>query len=183
MRTSRVFALVAVAASLAAVLGAVRVAVGPRAAAVAPEAPLAEGSPSLEALVDRFLGALSAGDREALSAMRVSEAEYREVIVPGSVAPGESPQRLDEAASRYWWQDLDARSTYSSNDLLRRYAGRPLRRVDFRFDKGTRRFANHVAHRRLVVVARDDRGEEFEIRTGSIVDVEGRFKFVSFVRG
>lgn len=183
MRTSRLLALAAVAASLVAVLGAVREAVGPRGATSAQEVLLADASPSVEALVDRFLGALSAGDREALSAMRVSEAEYRGVIMPGSVAPGESPQRLDEAASRYWWQDLDARSVHSSNDLLRRYAGRPLRRVDFRFDKGTRRFANHVAHRRLVVVARDERGEEFEIRTGSIVDVEGRFKFVSFVRG
>lgn len=183
MRTSRILALAAVAAALVAVLGAAWEAVGSRGATGAGESPLADASPSVEALVDRFLSALSAGDRGALSTMRVSETEYRGLIVPGSVSPGEPPQRLDEVASRYWWQDLDARSTYSSNDLLRRYAGRPLRRVAFRFDKGMRRFANHVAHRRLVVVARDDRGEEVEIRTGSIVDVDGRFKFVSYVRG
>lgn len=146
-------------------------------------AALSDAAPSVEALVGRFLEALATGDRETLERLRVSEAEYRGIIVPGSVAPGEPPQLLSEEASRYFWQDLDARSTYSRNDLLRRFAGKPLALVDYRFDKGTRRFANHTAHRRLVVNARDGHGEPVEIRTGSIVDVDGGFKFVSFVRG
>ena len=114
--------------------------------------------------------------------LRVSESEYRGLIVPGSVEPGAPAQRLGEEASRYFWEDLNAKSVYTRNDLLRRFSGHSLERVGFRFDKGERRFANHVAHRRLVLELRDADGEVHDLRTGSIAEVDGRFKFISFIR-
>lgn len=184
MKITRCLALAAVAAGLLLALrGGSSVTRSTEVVAGAPPRGLANGAPSLDVLVNRFLVALSSGDHDALDEMRVSEAEYRGLIVPGSVAPGEPPQVLSKEASLYFWQDLNARSTYTRNELLRRFGGKSLALVDFHFDKGTRRFANHVAHRRLVVTARDEHGEDVEIRTGSIVDVDGGFKFVSFVRG
>lgn len=181
MSAPRILVLAAVAVSLGVLLGTCTPDRG-TATAVPGAAPLGDASPGIDALVSRFLAALAAGDRKALDRLRVTEAEYREVIIPGSVEPGQPPQRLSDEASRYFWETLDTKSAYVREDLLQRFGGRRWTAMDIRFEKGSKRFANHVAHRRLVLVARDERGEEAEIRTGSIVDVGGSFKFVSFIR-
>lgn len=144
--------------------------------------PLAHAAPSVDALVGRLVGALAARDREALARLRVSEREYRTIIVPGHVEPGRPPQRLPDEASRFFWEMLDTRSRYSAEALLAEFGGQRYRLKGVRFARGTRRYAGYTAHRQLRLILEDGGGAERELRTGSIAEVRGRYKFVSFVR-
>jgi hypothetical protein len=146
------------------------------------EAGLHGGSSSIDGLVGELLDALARGDRAGLDALRVSESEYRGWIVPGSVEPGEPPQILGEDASRYFWEILNTKSVYYRDALLQDFGGRELAVSSKRFLKGTKRYANHTAHRRLELVVRDASGRELELQTGSIAEVDGTFKFISFIR-
>jgi hypothetical protein len=143
---------------------------------------LSGGASSVDELVERFLAALHARDRADLDALRVSEAEYRSIIVPGSVEPGKPPQVLAEDALQYFWTEMSQKSAAHRDAILQRFGGRPLGRVRYGFEKGEHRFAGYNAYRKLVVVLRDEHGAEVEVRTGSIVERDGRFKFASFIR-
>lgn len=137
----------------------------------------------MDSLVGEFLAALRRGDREALERLRIGRDEYLDVILPGSVAPGAPLQRVDrEKAGPFWWEYLTERSNLHRDELVRILGGRELVFVKSRFAKGSRIYANHVAHRRLVLELRDENGEERHLQTGSVVEVGGRFKFVSFIR-
>src|SRR5262245_38283508 len=59
---------------------------------------LERGYASKEALVKRFVEALGKKDEPTLSALRVSEKEYVDIIVPGAVAEGQP--------LRQWPQDV-----------------------------------------------------------------------------
>ncbi len=143
---------------------------------------LSGGASSIDELVDRMLGALERRDGQALDELRVTESEYREWIVPGSVEPGARLQALGDEASRYFWETLDTKSRFHRQALLQGFGGRKLEVVERSFEKGSKQFANHVAHRRLVLRVRDEGGREEELHTGSIAEVDGRFKMISFIR-
>ena len=184
MRISRPVALVVVAGALAYGLSSGRdlglAAV--RQHQAAPQRGLSGGAASIDALVSEFVAALNRRDRDALERLRVTEREYREWIVPGSVEPGQPPQILSEEASVYFWEVLNGKSTYFREALLGEYGGRDLEIEDFRFRKGTRRFANHLAHGRLALELEAEDGQKLALLTGSIAEVDGQFKFISFIR-
>lgn len=139
-------------------------------------------APSVEVLVDRLLDALAAKDRKALEALRVTEKEYVEIIIPGNVDPGQPPQRLRAADAEFYWGQLNTKSIYSGASLLGAFGGQKLKRKGIAFDKGDKRFAWFTAYRQLRITAEDGQGHETLISTGSVAEVRGRFKFVSFVR-
>jgi hypothetical protein len=143
---------------------------------------LTGGAASLEELLDRFITQLRARSREGLEALRVSEDEYRSILVPGSVDPGQPPQVMNEDGLAYFWTEMSQKSAAHRDAILRRFGGRPLARVRYGFEKGVREFAGYRAYEKLVVVLRDEQGGEIEIHTGSIVERDGRFKFASFIR-
>jgi hypothetical protein len=182
MKLSRIAALFAVTAAL--LWGLASGAVSPRTSpyATGGVGGLSGGAPSTDALIRRFLAAIAERDRDALDAMRVSEAEYRNWIVPGSVAPGEPPQIVNREASQYFWELLDTKTRYYREAILADFGGKHLELVDATFVKGTKIWANHVAHGRLRLVLRDESGAERELRTGSVAEVDGQFKFISFIR-
>lgn len=140
------------------------------------------GAASMEELLDEFIEGLEAGDRGALSNLRVSEDEYRNVIVPGSVEPGEPPQILSEEASEYFYGVLHGKSQYNRNALLREFGGKKLEVKSYSFEKGEKQYADYKAHRRLEIEVVDEEGKSYELRTGSIAEVDGRFKFISYIR-
>ena len=142
---------------------------------------LSGGASSMDELIQRFVTALEHRDRDALDALRVTESEYRNWIVPGSVEPGEKPQILKEDASAYFWGTLNGKTIYTREALLSSYGGRHLEVMSHTFRKGTKTYANFVSHGRLELVVRDEQGEEAQLRTGSIAEVDGRFKFISFI--
>lgn len=143
---------------------------------------LTGGAVSVDELIDRFVAALAAGDTAAVEALRITEAEYRGVLIPGSVAPGEPPQVVSEQGLEYFWTEMSQKSAAHRAAILARFGGRPLTRVRYSFDKGEREFAGYKAYQRLRLVLRDEQGQEVELGTGSIVERDGVFKFASFIR-
>jgi hypothetical protein len=143
---------------------------------------LTGGASSLDELVTLFLDAVSRRDRDALEALRVTEAEYRSIIVPGSVAPGAPPQVLSEEGLEYFWGEMNQKSAAHREAILEGFGGQTFTPVRHSFEKGIRDFAGYKAYGRLRVILRDDQGAEVELRTGSIVERDGRFKFATFIR-
>ena len=158
----------------------------PRTEATATPAPTPErltgGAASIDELIALFLDALSRRDRDALERLRVTEAEWRSIIVPGSVEPGKPPQVLSEEGLQYFWGEMNQKSAAHREALLQRFGGQSLTPARHSFEKGVHTFAGYEAHQRLIVVLRDDHGGETELRTGSIVARDGRFKFATFIR-
>ena len=144
---------------------------------------LANAAPSAPMLVDRFLGALAVKDPDALHRLRVTEAEYREILMPGNVPEGRPLKPPSKELGDFAWGRLDTKSHYYEQHLLTQYGGRPLRLKSIAYDKGERRLANHTVHRQLRLVLDDEAtGAEVELGTGSIVEVAGAFKFASYVK-
>lgn len=149
---------------------------------VALHPPLSGGASSVDELLARFVAALEANDGAALEALRVDENEYRKIIMPGSVAPGQPPQKLSAAADQYFWESLDMKSRYGGRALLAGYSGRKYRVTDVTWLKGVDEYAWYRCYDRLELTMVDEQGEEHVLNTGSVADVGGRFKFISFIR-
>jgi hypothetical protein len=165
--------LIVAALALVAPPPAPRVAAAPR---------LAGAAPSIDALVARFLRVLANGDWAKLERLRVSEGEYLDIILPGNVEPGEAPRRFPPAKREFFWSLLDGKSRYAEAALLAEHGGRPYRAREVHFRKGTKRYAGFTAHRRLALTVEDAEGSRHELHTGSVAEVSGGYKFVSFVR-
>lgn len=144
---------------------------------------LADAEPSADQLVDRFLGALAGKDPDALHRLRVTEAEYREIVMPGTVPEGQPLKRPSKEFADFAWGLIDTKSRYYEQSLLQEYGGRRLRLKATAYEKGEKRFAGYTAREQLRLTLEDETsGTEVRLATGSIVGVAGRYKFASFVR-
>lgn len=143
---------------------------------------VAGGAASMDELLARFLAALRAKDRGALEELRFTEDEYRHVILPGHVQKGEPPQRVGEKASEYFYAEANTKSFYHRESLLHRFGGRSYTVKSYRFLKGVEELAGYTAYWRLALTLVDEEGNEVELHTGSIGEVDGRFKFASYIR-
>ena len=152
----------------------------PRAAR--PPIPLSGGASSVDELLGKFVAALEANDRSALEALRVGEVEYRKLIMPGSAKPGQPPQKLSPTADQYFWESLDTKSAYSAQFLLSNFGGRRYRIKDVAWLKGIDEYLWFRCYDRLELTLVDDGGAEHVIDTGSVAEVGGRFKFISYIR-
>lgn len=153
-----------------------------RSATERPRPQLSQSAASVEELVTRFLAALEAGDRNALRTLRVSKAEYLRIIMPGHVPPGAPPKRVNSLLRRWAWDSLNTKSMFYESLFLNSYGGQKLTldRVEYR--EGIREYAGYKAYRQLGLFVRDANGDEQEVRTGSIAEVDGKYKFISFIR-
>lgn len=142
---------------------------------------LAGGLESRDALVSGFLAALEKKDSAALTSLRASFEEYRDVIIPGTVEPGRPPAMIRMEGRTLFADMMEMKSRLYTQDLLNRLGGRRWKLERVEFEKGTEDFLWFRAYRRTVlhVVAED--GSKEEIHTGSIVEENGRFKFASYV--
>jgi hypothetical protein len=147
-----------------------------------PHPPLSGGASSVDELLGKFVAARAAHDRDALEALRVDELEYRKIIMPGSAEPGRAPQKLSPAADEYFWQSLNGKSTYHRQGLLHAYGGRRYEIRDVQWQKGIKDHLWFRCYDRLELTVVDDGGAEHVIATGSVAEVDGRFKFISFIR-
>ena len=170
-------------AGLAAGLVAVSAATPPQEKATGTsESKIQGGKSSVQELIDEFLAALAAKDRDALHRLRFSEAEYREVIYPGSVDAGKPFKKVTQQGSDLAWGLLNAKSLYSEESLLSTRGGRHYRVVEVKFEEGEKAYAGYHAFKQLRLTVEGDDGQEDEIRTGSIGEVDGQYKFISFIR-
>ncbi len=147
----------------------------------APTPSLTGGTKTKEELVSRLVDALAHQDRDKLRALRVNQEEYIDIILRGSVPPGQPLRNWPPDVSGYFFRDLDTKSRYAEQHLLELFGGHDMKVESFEFAKGTTQFANHVAYRQLRVKVKDPAGQDVELATGSIAEVNGRYKFISFL--
>lgn len=155
---------------------------GVRAAIEPPRPALRHASASVEELVDRFIKALEAGDRKALSRLRVDKAEYLRLILPGTTEPGQPRKRYSSDLRRFAWDLLDTKCRFWESTLLNIWGGKDLTLDGFEYREGVKQYGGYRAYRQLELNVRDQTGEVQELRTGSVVEIDGRFKFISFIR-
>ena len=148
----------------------------------AQRAGLVDGARSTDELVGELVAALNAKDAKALRSLRMNERDYREVIVPGSNAPGESPRQFTEEWMDLLWGSYDTRSAHRERDLLANFGGKKLTLRTASFTGRERQYLGYLAHRKLVVDCVDDAGNDVNIQMGAIAEVDGRYKFLAFGR-
>jgi hypothetical protein len=147
-----------------------------------PARKLQNSAPSIEVLVERFLAAIAAQDRQALHHLRVTEAEYLETILPGNVPKGQALRDWPADVKRFYWNLLNDKSAVYEAHLLTVFGGRRYRAKSMAYDKGTQEYATYNAYKQLRLELEDSEGTSMRLATGSIAEVNGKFKFISFVR-
>jgi hypothetical protein len=143
---------------------------------------LVSGEPSIDALLERFREALSHKDKASLRALRLTQDEYIGIVLPGSVPPGQPWATYSEQAQQYFWGILNGKSVYSEAGLLNDFGGRDLKVKSVRYHKGVQDYANYRAYKQLVLTVEDDAGNVEQMRLGSIAEIAGQYKFISYVR-
>lgn len=148
--------------------------------APAPGLRLTGASTSQTELIEHLLATLSAEDLDALHALRATESEWK-AMFEWQVPVGARPRATNAEVQDLAWRMLDTKSLHYERHLMHRYGGRNWKVEAVSFSKGTAEWAGYRAHRQLRLELVDD-GTEVELGTGSIVEVDGWFKFASFVR-
>jgi hypothetical protein len=137
---------------------------------------------SQEELFRRFLDALEAEDADALHTLRVTESEYKDFILAHSVPEGAPLRNLRPEVRDYAWGTLDTKSLFSERYLITEYGGREYTGVKtIEWDKGEGRYDGFRALKQLRLTVEYEGGEDL-IKTGSIVELDGQYKFMSFIR-
>jgi hypothetical protein len=158
------------------------VVVGGLVRASTPERTLTHAASSADQLIDKLLGALAKKDPDALRRLRVTEAEYREILLPGNVPEGQPLRAPSKELADLAWGLIETKSPYYEALLLKKFGGLTLRVEEIGFEDGVMRYANHVLHRQLRLKLTDTAsGSHLELDTGSIVEIAGRYKFASFI--
>jgi len=148
----------------------------------APAARLQHGAASIDKLIGDFVQAINDRDKARLRQLRVSQEEYLGVILPGSVEPGERRPQYNQEEAEYLWGILNGKSVYVEANLLASFGGHHATVTEKEFRKGTKKYADYTAFKQLILTLKDDKGTEATMKIGSIAEVDGQFKFISYVR-
>lgn len=140
------------------------------------------GAGSQQELVDRLLQALKDEDGNALRRLRVTKSEYLDIVVAGYVEPGQPKRRLAVSWQKFAWANLVTRSEQYELQMLQQFGGRALTVTSMSFEQGEKQYAGYRAYRQLRLDVVDATGTEGQLRTGSVAEVDGKFKFISFIR-
>lgn len=138
------------------------------------------GAASEAALVDQFLAGMLAGDLDALNRLRVTKEEYGSIIVPGMVEKGKPPRTTFEKVNAVFYGMMDSRSRYALQALVDRFKGKKIVRHEVSFTEPPQEWAWYSAKGDTFIVLFDEAGERYEMKTGWIAEVDGRFKFIGF---
>lgn len=142
---------------------------------------LVNGAPSIEVLLDRVLDALAKSDAKALNELRVTEKEYCDFVLPGSVAKGEPPKVLGDDASKFAWNMLNTKSFYAADAAVSHFGGKHYTIKDVRYAKGQRQYAWYESYNTTILTLEDDAGGIHELTLGSIAQIDGQYKFVGLL--
>jgi hypothetical protein len=140
------------------------------------------GAGSIDDLVAAFRRALETKDKALLRSLRVDEREYIDLILPGSVDEGAPWATYDQQANRYFWSVLNTKSIYSEAGLLSAYGGKPLKLTHVEYRKGVKKYRDYTAYKQLTLTFDDGTPDPEHVKIGSIAEVDGQYKFISFVR-
>ena len=142
---------------------------------------LRDAASSKEELARWLLEALEKRDLQALRRLRVTESEYKDVILVGSVEPGQPLRNYPPDVADYAWKTLNTKSLYYERYLLAQVGGKTIEYKDMSFAKGVADYATYRAYRQLRLAVLEN-GSPGELATGSIAEVGGRYKFISYIR-
>ena len=142
---------------------------------------LAGGTSSKEELIQRFVDAISDNDGGRLRSLQVNEDEYADIILPGAVPEGEPIRTWPEDVRRYFAREFIQKSQMTALNLAETYKGHHYEIESVAFEQGTKRYANHFVYRQLRLQLKDETGAEHSLSTGSIVEIDGRYKFMSYL--
>jgi hypothetical protein len=135
---------------------------------------------SVDQLLDQFLVAIEKRDKEALHRLRVTREEYHDIIIPGTVPPGQPPREIRDEAREFYWKLLDTKARYFADVLFERFGGRHFVDRDLRFSEPTQEYAWYRAIGEVRMKASADDQQVYDLRTGFIAEVDGKYKFISF---
>lgn len=138
---------------------------------------LANGSPSRNELVRRFMSALSIRDSTDLVRMALQPREFADLVYPES--PYTHPP-YHQSPALLWYQIENGSSTGFTR-LMRRLGGQPLRYVDSRCDAKPDRQGRNLIWTNCFVRIVGPAGDTTSRRLfGSIIERDGVFKIVSY---
>jgi hypothetical protein len=143
---------------------------------------LENAAPSLDELIARFVQALRENDREALHRLRLTESEYRNIVVPGHVRVGEALRNYPPDVTKLAWDLLNTKSSYYETFLLNEFGGGEYEIEGVEWERGTERYATYAAYKQLRLKLQKPESSTVELRTGSVAEIDGQFKFVSYIR-
>jgi hypothetical protein len=138
--------------------------------------PLANVSPSPDALARAVLDALAQRDRLRLDSLALSEQEFRDHVWPD--LPAARPER--NLPFSYVWGDLRQKSNLSLTKVLAEQGGKrhTLQRVTF---DGVSPYAHYRVHRDATLCVADASGASQSLRVcGSFLEKDGGWKVFSY---
>lgn len=139
------------------------------------------GFPSEEALLDELVAAIAARDKGAMDRLRVSAAEYRDVIIPGTAPVGRTMQGpLSDKKFNFFWSMLDRKSRDYADVILHEFGGRHWRRVRHWYAGDQTQYSGYRALDQVRIAVVDEQGQPATIRCGAVADVRGTYKFIGF---
>ncbi|HYV99144.1 MAG TPA: hypothetical protein VE967_16930 [Gemmatimonadaceae bacterium] len=142
-----------------------------------PATHLAGGSPSADALVERFIHALAANDTADLVKMVVTGREFADLYYPESPYT-RPPYRQSPALA---WTLIQNPSTTGLTRLIRRYGGKHLAYVRYACDPAPVHEGRNTRYTTCAVTVQEPGGHLVTKRYfGSILERDGVFKFLSY---
>ena len=137
---------------------------------------------SIDELIDEFVRAINEKNKARLRELRVTQEEYLDLILPGSIEPGERRPHYNQEESEYLWGILNGKSIYAEANLIASFGGHHAKVTEKEFRRGTKTYADYTAYKQLTLTLKDDEGTEATMKIGSIAEVDGQFKFISYVK-
>jgi hypothetical protein len=142
---------------------------------------LNDGAPSVDALIDELLEAIAHNDKDAMHRLRVTKDEYLQIIVPGTVEKGQPPRKVSKEPREFFWSLNDRKSRYAADNIMTRFGGRTPLTHELRFTNGTTEYLWYTARGQVRLDLLFEQGSlPEELRTGTIAEVDGRYKFLAF---
>jgi hypothetical protein len=144
---------------------------------------LAGGESSIDGLLDKFRHALETKDKQLLRQLRVTRQEYLDIIMPGSVDENQPRATYNDTARNYFWGILNGKSIYVEANLLYDFGGKPLKVTSVEYRHGIKRYRDYTAYKQLMLTIDDGSGNPpGQMKIGSIAEINGEYKFISYVR-
>lgn len=141
---------------------------------------LSGGAASIDALLDRFVAAVTAGDKAGMHRLRLTKEEYTSIVVPGEVPKGQPPRQTFSTVNDTFFGMLDTKSRYAADAIVTGFKGKEFVSRDLVMSEKTREFAWYTAHGEVRLTLLDAAGTRHTLRTGWIAEVDGQFKFIGF---
>ena len=143
----------------------------------APVTTFRNGSMSRDALVQRFMRAVVAADSNQLRAMAVDAREFADLIYPESPST-KPPYQQDPALV---WRTIQNPSASGLKRLVRRAGGVPVRLASYKCEAAAAKQGRNILWSGCFLTLIGEKGDTSTHRFfGTIVEREGRFKFMSY---